>query len=231
MASIDEREQNLFNATDTIAQFYYEIETFLSILYGNMERAGYSAKAERLRSGAFTAKYLTRRLLATATIIYVKGAGQVDEPVDEEEPEEEEEELKASKKEVAITPSLQVPFVHLRLFTPRTIPSVRTLTSPVLYVGAVKDLTFMDKTTDKPASPESPVLALSNLANIRLGSARKDGDTVMIPCWRPSRMRKYWLQGKLVGFESIRLLDIDTQELVKFCDFNPVDAPQVAGTI
>ena len=39
MLNIEEREQNLFNATDTIAQFYDEIETFLAILFGHMERA------------------------------------------------------------------------------------------------------------------------------------------------------------------------------------------------
>jgi hypothetical protein len=191
MSSIEAREKNLFNATDTMAQFYYEIETFLSILYGNMERAGYSAKAERLRAGAFTTKFLTRRLLATATVIYVQGNGPSEEGLDEEEPEEDEEESKAGKKEVVITSSLKMPFVQISLFTPRTIPSVRTLTSPVLYLGAVGELAFVDKNTDQPSNPEAPVLALSNLANIRIGSARKKGDVVTIPCWRPNRMRKY----------------------------------------
>jgi hypothetical protein len=214
MPSIDEREQNLFNATDTVSQFYYEIETFLSILYGNMERSGFAMKAERLRSGTFTTKNLTRRLLATATVIYVKGAGQAEEALDDEEPEEEEEDTKASKKEVAITSLMQLPFIQIALFTPRTIPSVRTLTSPTLYLGAVGGWSFVDKNTEKPANPESPVLALSNLANIRLGSAHKKGDVVTIPCWRPSKMRKYRLEGKLVGFESMKLLEIDSQEKI-----------------
>ena len=39
MKSIEEREKNLFNATDTIAQFYDEIESFLDILFGKMGRA------------------------------------------------------------------------------------------------------------------------------------------------------------------------------------------------
>ena len=75
MFSIEEREQNLFNATDTMAQCYDEIETFLIILFGHMERAGYATKSERLRSGTVTMRNLTRRLLATAMVVYVKGVG------------------------------------------------------------------------------------------------------------------------------------------------------------
>ena len=60
MASIDDKEQNLFNATETLAQFYDEIESFLSILFSQMERAGFYTKAERLRSGTFTVNNLSR---------------------------------------------------------------------------------------------------------------------------------------------------------------------------
>ena len=41
MNSIEEREQNLYNATDTLAQFYDEIESFMDLLFSNMERLGF----------------------------------------------------------------------------------------------------------------------------------------------------------------------------------------------
>jgi len=44
MKSLKQREQNLFNATETMAQFYDEIESFLSILYSSMEREGFAVK-------------------------------------------------------------------------------------------------------------------------------------------------------------------------------------------
>ena len=45
-------------------------------------------------------------------------------------------------------------------------------------------------------------------------------------CWKPSRMRKFKLRGRLVGFETRRLLEIDSQEkiqelaehLIGFCE-------------
>ena len=229
MKSVEEREKNLFNATGTIAQFYDEIESFLDILFGNMERAAFDAKAERLRSGTFTTTNLTRRLLATATVIYVKGIEQTDD--DEEEDADEGNEVettKTAKKEIPITANLKIPFVQVSLFQPRLIPSVHTLTSPMLYLGVVGDLSFIEKKTGEVAKPNSPALSLSNLANIRLGqiSKRKKGGDVIIPCWRPARMKKYKLLGKLIGFEGRRLLEIDTQErvgeisgaLISLCD-------------
>ena len=87
MKSLEQREQNLFNATETMAQFYDEIESFLSILYSSMEREGFAVKTERLRSGTFTVKNLTRRLLATASVMYIKGSAKLAD-IDEEEEDE-----------------------------------------------------------------------------------------------------------------------------------------------
>ena len=217
MATIDEKEQNLFNATETLGQFYEETESFLDILYSNMERMGYTAKAERLRSGTFTIRNLPRRLLATATVIYVKGIGESDDEIDDDEPDEDEDSAateKAGKAEVSITKGLQIPFVHLALFPPKSIPSARTLTSPTLHIGAIGEMSFIEKKSGNPATPESPALSMSSLANIRMGSARRQGDRVTIPCWRPSRMKKYKMAGKLTGFESVKLLEIDSQEKI-----------------
>ena len=72
MTSIEEREKNLYNATDTLAQFYDEIESFMGILSGKMERLGYPASEERLRSGTFGIRNLPRRLLASAMVMFVK---------------------------------------------------------------------------------------------------------------------------------------------------------------
>ncbi len=227
MKSIEEREKNLFNATDTLAQFYDEIESFLDILFSSMERLGYSAKAERLRSGTFTVKNLSRRLLAVANVIYVEGVGQADEAPDEDKPDEDQVETeKAGKEEVSIHDGLKIPFVHVSLFTPNTIPSVGTLSPPMVYFGAIGNMSFVEKKSGKPAEPESPVMTLTNLANVPLKTARKKGDQIRMPCWQPSRMRKYKMEAKLVGFGSQRLLEIDTQEkiraiadkLVGFCE-------------
>ena len=84
MNTLEHREQNLFNATETMAQFYDEIESFLSILYGSMERAGFAVKNERLRSGTIAVKNLTRRLLATTSVMYIRGSAKLGE-IDEEE--------------------------------------------------------------------------------------------------------------------------------------------------
>lgn len=215
MQSIDDREKNLFNATDTVAQFYDEIESFLDILFSSMERLGYSAKSERLRSGTFTVKNLSRRLLATAHVVYVKGVGQTDEAMEDDEADEDEVETeKAGKEEVAITEGLRIPFVHIALFSPKTIPSVRTLTSPILHFGAIGDMSFVEKKTGKPVRPESPAMTLTNLANFPLKTARNKGDLIRVACWKPARMKKYKMEAKLVGFESQRLLEIDTQEKI-----------------
>jgi len=145
VATTEQKEQNLFNATETLAQFYDEIESFLDILYSNMEREGFATKGERLRSGTFTVKNLSRRLLATATVIYIGGIGDDEEIVDDDELEGDEEDIatsKLGKAEIAITPELRIPFVHIALFEPNTIPTARTLESPTLCVGAIGDMSF-----------------------------------------------------------------------------------------
>ena len=216
MLSIEEREQNLFNATDTLAQFYDEIETFLAILFGHMERAGYATKGERLRSGTFTIRNLTRRLLASAMVVYVKGVDSDDAMDDEEEQDDEKQDAgNGGKAEISISETMRIPFVQISLFAAKTIPSARTLSSPMLYCGALGNLAFIDKKTGVPAKPESPALMISNLANIPLGRARKQGDAIVVPCWNPSRMRKFKLRGHLVGFETRRLLEIDSQEKIQ----------------
>lgn len=53
---------------------------------------------------------------------------------------------------------------------------------------------------------------LSKLANFVPGASPDKWDLVRIPCWRPSRMKKFKMQGALAGFESKRLLEIDSQE-------------------
>lgn len=217
MATIDDKERNLFNATETMGQFYDEIESFLDILYSNMARAGFSAKGERLRSGTFTVNNLSRRLLATATVIYIRGVGDEEEIVDDDELEGEEDisTAKLGKAELAITSELRIPFVHIALFEPNTIPTARTLESPTLRVGALGDISFVDKKTGDPASPDSPVITPSNLANIRLKSKHKQGDSIRLNVWKPARMKKFKLTAKLLGFEKSRLLEIDSQEKIR----------------
>lgn len=215
VATIDEKERNLFNATETLGQFYDEIESFLDILYSNMERAGFSAKGERLRSGTFTIKNLSRWLLATATVIYTKGVGDEEGIVDDDELEGEEEDIataKLGKAEMAITPDLRVPFVHIALFEPNTIPTARTLESPTLCVGALGEMSFLDKKTGEAASPDSPVMTLSNLANIHPKAKHKQGGSIRLNVWKPARMKKFKLAAKLLGCEKSRLLEIDSQE-------------------
>ena len=101
MTSIEEREKNLYNATDTLAQFYDEIESFMGILSGKMERLGYPASEERLRSGTFGIRNLPRRLLASAMVMFVKS---IDDTAEDDETEEEPENeggevVKAGKRE------------------------------------------------------------------------------------------------------------------------------------
>jgi len=216
MTTLEDKEQNLFNATDTLAQFYDEIESFLDILYSNMERAGYAAKGERLRSGTSTPHNLTRRLLATATVFYIKGIGEAEEE-DEDESEEEGDGGAATvaKAEVPITPDLRIPFVRVRLFDPNTIPSVRTLSAPTLAIGCVGQMSFVDKRTGEPAQPDAPALSVSNLANIRVPRPGKHGDPVTVNCWRPARMKKFNMVGKLIGFQIRPLLELDSQEKIR----------------
>lgn len=218
MATIEQKERNLFNATETLGQFYDEIESFLDILYSNMERAGFSAKAERLRSGTFTVKDLSRRLLATATVIYIRDVGDGEEIADEEDLEGDEDEVasaKLGKAELAITADLRIPFVHIALFEPLTIPTARTLESAQVCIGAIGDMSFVDKKTGEAAAPDAPVMTLSNLANIRLKSKHKQGDSIRMVVHKPPRMKKFRLVGRLVGFEKNRLLEMDSQEKIR----------------
>lgn len=225
--SIEDREKNLHNALDTLAQFYDEIESFMDILSGKMERLGYPASEERLRSGTFGIRNLPRRLLASAMVMYVKDIDDTAEDEEtEEEPENEAGEIaKVGKQELTITPDLRIPFVSLFLFPPNTIPSVRTLESPQLLLGAVGDMRFLEKKTKQLAKLESPSLALSNLVQIPVSPESKVGGTVHVDCWRPKAMRRYRLEATLVGFESRKLLEIDTEgkigeiadKLVAFC--------------
>ena len=227
MLSIEEREKNLFNATDTLAQFYDEIETFLAILFGHMKRAGYTSKGDRLRSGTSGIRNLTRRLLATAIVVYVKGGGSEDTLDDEEEQDDEDQDAgKGGKAEILISAATRVPFVQIFLFAPKAIPNAKTLSSPTLYYGALGNLAFVDKQTGAPAKPESPVLTISSLSNILLSGALKQGDTIEKKLSKPSQMKKFILKGRLVGFERRRLLEIDSQErihelaeqLIGFCE-------------
>jgi hypothetical protein len=214
--SVEEREKNLFNATDTLAQFYDEIESFTDILSGKMERKGYPSSEERLRSGTFGIRNLPRRLLATAMVMFVK---DTDDTAEDDEPDDEPENeggepTKAGKQELTITPDLKIPFVSLFLFTPKTIPSAQTLESPQLLLGAVGNMRFFEKKTGQPSNLESPKLALSNLVQIPVAPNSKVGDAVHVDCWRPKAMRKYRLGATLLGFESRRLLEIDTEEKI-----------------
>jgi hypothetical protein len=217
MTSIEEREKNLYNATDTLAQFYDEIESFMGILSGKMERLGYPASEERLRSGTFGIRNLPRRLLASAMVMYVKG---IEDAVEDDEPEEEEPEseggetAKVGKQELTITPDLRIPFVSLFLFPPKTIPSVRTLESPQLLLGALGNMRFVEKKTGQASNLESPSLALSNLVQVPVSPDSKVGNTVRVGCWRPKAMRRYKLEATLVGFEARRLLEIDAEEKI-----------------
>ena len=216
MTSVEEREKNLFNATDTLAQFYDEIESFMGILSGKMERLGFPKSAERLRSGTFGIHNLSRRLLASAMVMFVKG---IDDTAEDDEPEEEPENeggeiAKAGKEELTITPELRIPFVSLFLFSPKTIPTVQTLESPQLLLGALGNMRFVEKKQGQPGNLESPSLALSNLVQVPVSPGSKVGDTVRVDCWRPKAMRRYKLEVTLVGFESRRLLEIDTEDKI-----------------
>jgi len=58
-------------------------------------------------------------------------------------------------------------------------------------------------------------MTLSNLANIRLNYKQKQGDSIRRNVWKPARMKKFKLVGKLVGFKTQRLLEIDSQEKIR----------------
>ena len=149
-------------------------------------------------------------------VMYVK---DIEDTVEDDEPEEEPENeggeiAKAGKEELTITPDLRIPFVSLFLFSPNTIPSVRTLESPQLLLGALGNMRFMEKKTGQPGNLESPSLALSNLVQVPVSPGSKVGEIVRVGCWRPRAMRRFKLETTLVGFESRRLLEIDTEEKI-----------------
>ncbi len=218
MPNIGENEKNLFNAMEVLGQFYDEIEGFLNILYSNMERAGFSATGERLRSGTVTTRNLARRLLASATIFYIRGVASADEGDIEEELDDEGDEtasVKRGKEEVSITPELRIPFAHVALFPPNTIPTARTLESPTLCIGALGNMSFAEKRTDEPVQPEAPVMAISNLAHIGIKPSLKRGDAIRMNIWKPARMKKFRLVGRIVEFERQKLLEVDSQDRIR----------------
>jgi len=216
MNTLEHREQNLFNATETMAQFYDEIESFLSILYSSMERAGFAIKNERLRSGTFAVKNLTRRMLATASIMYIRNNAKLGEIDEEEEDESAEMEGKPAKDtDVTITKDSKIPLLTIHLFNPATIPTAHTLSSPLLLIGAIGNIQFIDKKTDEVSNAESHTIGLSNLGQIQLKPGNQIGNSISIRCWKPKKMRNYKIVGKLIGFESLKLLEIDSQDKIK----------------
>lgn len=215
MSTLREREQNLFNATETMAQFYDEIESFLTILYGNMERGGFAVKTERLRSGTFTIKNLTRRLLASVSIMYIRDAGKAVDIEDEEDDEGIDLEKAAKDTNTIITAETRIPLLTVHLFSPRTIPTSHTLISPLLLMGAIGNFEFLDRKTEAVSKATSHTIALSNLGQIHLNPNNQVGSVLGIRCWKPKDMKKYKLRGKLIAFEPLKLLEIDSQEKIK----------------
>lgn len=223
MSSIDEREKNLFNATDALAQFYGEIENFHGILFDCMEREGYGQRGVRLRSGTLTGKNLPRRLLASMSAIYIKGSDDSEEIEDEEE----EEEKSDTKAMVPISPDLKIPFAVVWLFAPKSVPSVRNLASPYLIIGALGQFSLLDNKSQQPITPlpKNAELGLSNLAQLSITQSGAIGKGISLRCRKPKDMRKYSLQGEFIAYERLRLLEIDSQEkigavadkLVGFC--------------
>lgn len=216
MKSIEQREQNLFNAIETMAQFYDEIESFLSIFYSSMEREGFAVKTERLRSGTFTVKNLTRRMLASVSVMYIKDSAKLTDIEEEEEDEGIEIEEKHGKDtDVTITKDTKIPLLTIHIFKPRTIPTAHTLSSPLLLIGAIGDMQFADKKTGEVSKEDSHTIGLSNLGQIHLKPGNQAGSSIGIRCWKPKSMRNLKILGKLIGFESIKLLEIDSQDKIK----------------
>ena len=192
-----------------------------------MERAGFAVKNERLRSGTFAVKNLTRRLLATASIMYIRDNAKFGEIDDEEEDESTEMEGKPAKDtDVTITKDSKIPLLTIHLFNPATIPTTHTLSSPLLLIGAIGNMQFLDRKTDGVSPAESHTIGLSNLGQIQLKPGNQVGSSLGIRCWKPKKMRNYKIVGKLIGFESLKLLEIDSQDkikqiaakLAKYCD-------------
>ena len=216
MKSLEQREQNLFNATETMAQFYDEIESFLSILYSSMEREGFAVKTERLHPGTVMVRNLTRRLLGTASVMYIKDSAKLAD-IDEEEEDEgiEIEEKPGKDTDVTITGDTKIPLLTIHIFNPRTIPAAHTISSPLLLIGAIGDMQFVDKKTDKVSTEGSHTIGLSNLGQIHLKLGNQVGSSVGTSCWKPKNMRNFKIVGKLISFESIKLLEIDSQDKIK----------------
>lgn len=219
MNTLEQREQNLLNATEVMAQFYDEIESFLTILYGEMERQGFASKAERLRSGTFTVKNLTRRLLASVSIMYIKDSAPLGGVVEEEDIEDDDDGLDDTEKgkdtDISIHRDMILPLLTVHLFKPKTIPTSHALTSPELLIGAIGNIEFVDRKTGKASESVSHNIGLSNLGQIYLKPDSPIGGTLGIRCGKPKSMRTYKLQAKILSFESIKLLEIDSQEKIK----------------
>ena len=214
--SIEDREKNLFNATDTLAQFYDEIESFTDILSGKMEKKGYPSSEERPKVGYVWHSQSTCRLLASAMVMFVKDtddAAEDDEP--DEEPENEGvEAAKVGKKELTITRDLKIPFVSLFLFTPKTIPSVQTLESPQLLLVAAGTCASLRRGRGSRATWSRP--RWHSVISCRFPSlpTAKSGMLSALTARRLKAMRKYNLEATLIGFESHRLLELDTEEKI-----------------
>ena len=218
MKSVEERERNLLNATDTLAQFYDEIDSFMDILFREMKKMDYTAKAERLRPGTMTIRNLPRRLLGTAMVLYVKDIGEQDEQLEEADEEANVEPLdaeKAVKAEIQIVEGLKIPFASIWLFDRKSMPSLTTLSSPLLLTGAIGDMQFIEKKTDEIVTLASPMLSLSNLVQLSVNRGDKLARPIRLNCWAPRSMRKYRLQAKLVEFETQKLLEIDSQDKIR----------------
>lgn len=214
MKTIDEKEQNLFNATDTLAQFYGEIETFMSIFTNCMEKNGYSLKAERLRPGTMYIKNLTRRLLGSAMVLYAKGAGMEDEGLEDEDIEDvESEELEDG--EVSLSESAKIPFAMVWLFGGHSIPTADSLNSPLFITGTLGNFSFFDKKSDELTRLDDPVLSINNLVQVRVKPSQKVHDKILQNCWKPKRMKRYRLEAELLNLTSYRLLEIDSQEKIR----------------
>jgi hypothetical protein len=221
MTQLSEKEANLFNATDTLAQFYEEIESFLSILQREMAKLEFPIRAERLRPGAFTTKNLVRRLPATITTIYIPriDAEESEDEEEEDEAEDEEETDETSKslakKDILITRELKIPFACVWLFEPKKIPTATNLKSPQLLSGVFSDMNFVDKKTGEAATGDSHLLSLSNLVQLAVKDGYRKDRVLTMNCWRPKPMKRYKLRAKLSDFTSQPLLEIDSHEKIR----------------
>ena len=100
------------------------------------------------------------------------------------------------------------------LFDPKVMPTSTNVASPQLLIGAIGNMYFIDRKTNKPAPADMNVINLSNFGNIRISPSNKKGDNVLILRWKHKKMNKYKLEGEIIGFDSIKLLDITTQERI-----------------